>query len=282
MSKGFVMCSRVSIAILVAGLLAGQQAATAKPRTAAREQARERQAKKACLSGDYVNGISILAALFVETEDPTFLYNQGRCYEQNVRYLEAAERFREYLRKAENLSAGERAEADKHIADCEAAAARTQPRMVADTPPVPPPAPPPAPSPAETASPPAVATGSAPSAAPPPLGHPWQHTAKWVATSAAVAFLGLGVVEHVRYYGKNKDYNDDPSCGVAGQCKDLADSADTARMVAIVGYGAAVVAAGLAVTFWLTDSPRAQPSQQASISVACSPTWGGAACGGRF
>jgi hypothetical protein len=269
---------RVSIAILVAGLLVGQRAAAAKPRAAAREQARERQAKKACLSGDYVNGIAILAGLFVETEDPTFLYNQGRCYEQNVRYVEAAERFREYLRKAENLSAGDRAEAEKHIADCEAAAAKTQPRAVADAPP----APAPAPSPADAAPSPAEVTSPAPPAATPPMEHPWQHTAKWIATGAAVAFLGLGVVEHVRYYGKNKDYNDDPSCGVAGQCKDLADSADTARLVAIVGYGAAAVAAGLAITFWLTDSPRVQSAPQASISVACSPTWAGAMCGGRF
>jgi len=112
--------------------------------------------------------------------------------------------------------------------------------------------------------------------------YPWQHTAKWIATGAAVAFAGVGVAEHVRYYSKNKDYNDDPQCGIAGQCKALADAADTARLVAIVGYSAAAVATGLAITFWLTDSPRSASAQPLGLAFRCSPTLGGASCSGRF
>jgi hypothetical protein len=277
----------VFVAIIAAGILASQQVSVAKTHRAAREQSRERQAKKACLSGDYLQGVSILADLFVETEDPVFLYNQGRCYEQNVRYVEAAERFREYLRKAGRLTVEDKAEVDKHIADCEAAAAKNRPRTVAGTPPAPE-QPPVSAAPAPMSPPPppirpvATANNESPSATALPGPHPWQHTAKWVATGAAAAFLGLGVVEHVRYYSKNKDYNDNPACGVAGQCRDLADAADTAQIVAIVGYSAAAVAAGLAVTFWLTDSPRAQSAQPTGISLVCSPAWAGVACSGRF
>jgi hypothetical protein len=263
----------------------GQQSVAAKANSAARELSRERQAKKACLSGEYSKGVSILADLFVETEDPVYLYNQGRCYEQNVRYIEAAERFREYLRKAGDLGADVKADVNKHIADCEAATAKSQSHATTDV--APPPAqqpilvPPPSyqPPPASNAPAPNVGAQATPGlATSATVEHPWQHTAKWIATGAAVAFAGVGVVEHLRYYTKNKDYNDDPQCGIAGQCKALADAADTARLVAIVGYGAAAAATGLAITFWLTDSPR----PASGLAFSCSPMLGGASCSGRF
>jgi hypothetical protein len=246
----------------------------AGPVFAARPAVLDRQAKKACLSGDYVKGVGILAELYVDTGDATYLYNQGRCYEQNVRYVEAAERFREYLRKAPKLGAKVREEVEQHIADCEAALAKRQPS--APPPPAPPPTPPLAPPPAQI-----VAQAPAPA----PEIRPWQRTAKWVATGAAVAFLGLGVAGHAIYYGKNSDYNDDPTCGGAedtGRCKSLADSADTAQIVAIAGYSAAAVAAGLAVTFWLTDKPSAQAPQPTGVAVSCAPALAGLACAGRF
>jgi hypothetical protein len=276
---------RLVVAVLAGSLFASQLTmAAAKSHGAVTEVKREKQAKKACLSGDYQTGVSILADLFVETEDPVYLYNQGRCYEQNVRYVEAGERFREYLRKAKDLTDKIRADVDKHIADCDAGAAKTQPRYAMDNPP--PTAPPPAAPPQMYSPPPTppqapgVATTANPSLAATDVHHPWQHTAKWIAAGAAVGFLGLGVVEHVRYYSKNKDYNDDPKCGVGGQCSDLASAADTAQVIAIVGYGAAAVATGLAITFWLTDSPKPAPS--AGVAIMCSPTLGGATCGGRF
>jgi hypothetical protein len=257
--------------------------AAGKSHGGASETKKEKQAKKACLSGDYQTGVSILADLFVQTEDPVYLYNQGRCYEQNVRYVEAGERFREYLRKAHDITDKIRADVEKHIADCDAGAAKTQPRYaIENAPPVAPPLAPPQtylPQPVPP-QPPGAATPVYP---PPPstdLQHPWQHTARWIAAGAAVGFLGLGVVEHLRYYSKNKDYNDDPKCGIGGQCSDLASAADSAQVVAIIGYGAAAVATGLAITFWLTDSPKVASSS--GVEIACSPTLGGATCGGRF
>ena len=71
------------LTVLLAGLLGSQ------PAFAAKASSLDKQAMKACLSGDYQKGVSILADLFVETGDATYLWNQGRCYEQNHRYEDA-------------------------------------------------------------------------------------------------------------------------------------------------------------------------------------------------
>lgn len=103
--------------------------AEASDRAAARD-AKERAAKKACLNGDPVKGVEILTDLYVDTSDPNYLFNQGRCYEQNDRCEDAIVRFREYLRKAGSEG---RAEAQKHISECESLLA--QKRLEQATPP---------------------------------------------------------------------------------------------------------------------------------------------------
>jgi len=80
---------------------------------------KERAAKTACLAGDYVKGVAILSELYVSTNDPVFIYNQGRCFEQNHRYEDAISRFREYLRVARQINRTDKADAQKHIADCQ-------------------------------------------------------------------------------------------------------------------------------------------------------------------
>jgi hypothetical protein len=67
-------------------------------------ESRERAAKKACLVGDVDKGAEILADLYVDTNDVGFIYNQARCFEQNGKNAQSALRFKEYLRKAKNLS----------------------------------------------------------------------------------------------------------------------------------------------------------------------------------
>jgi hypothetical protein len=59
----------------------------------------------------------------VEARPPalaTAVYNQGRCYQQNNRWEQAISRFREYLRKAKDLSDNDTAEVNRQISDCEA------------------------------------------------------------------------------------------------------------------------------------------------------------------
>jgi tetratricopeptide (TPR) repeat protein len=74
---------------------------------------------KACLTGNTSKGVEILADLFIETRDPTYLFNQGRCFEQNRRYEDAIARFREYLLRDRKLGAEEKVDAERHIAACQ-------------------------------------------------------------------------------------------------------------------------------------------------------------------
>jgi tetratricopeptide (TPR) repeat protein len=89
-----------------------QSSATSK----ANQQAREREARRACLNGDYAEGVKLLSDLFLDFKSPDYIFNQGRCYEQNQRFEEAIGRFREYLRTTKE----DRAPAEQHIAECEA------------------------------------------------------------------------------------------------------------------------------------------------------------------
>ncbi|HEY5285014.1 MAG TPA: hypothetical protein VIM14_19635 [Polyangia bacterium] len=94
---------------------------------AANREAKERAAKRACLNGEPTKGVQILTDLFIDSNDPTYLYNQGRCFEQNNRYEEAIGRFREYLRKVANSPDANKSDAQgaqKHITDCQAVLAK--------------------------------------------------------------------------------------------------------------------------------------------------------------
>jgi hypothetical protein len=81
-------------------------------------QAQERAAKKACAAGDFRKGVEILADLYVDTGDSNYIFNQARCYEQSHQWINAADRFREYLLKAQNAPASDRDDAEKHLAAC--------------------------------------------------------------------------------------------------------------------------------------------------------------------
>jgi hypothetical protein len=108
----------------------------------------EHAARKACMIGNFARGVDILADLFIATGDPVYIYNQGRCFEQNHQWQEASDRFAEYLRKAKTISETERSEAQSHIAECEehiakpvAAPSEPAPQPVVVTPAASPPAP---------------------------------------------------------------------------------------------------------------------------------------------
>src|SRR5207248_8292829 len=92
------------------------------------DDARELQAKEACLGGHPDKGIELLAQLYAETNDPTYIYNQGRCFEQNGRPADAVTRFREYLRKA-TLAPDEKADLQKRIEALEVEARPASPAV---------------------------------------------------------------------------------------------------------------------------------------------------------
>jgi len=109
-----------------------------KPASAASKQALERAAKKACLAGDPAKGVEILAELYVDTNELTYIFNQGRCFEQNRRYEDAIGRFREYLVKGVNLLPEDKAAAQTRIDACESYLPKVEPRppVVSDPAPV--------------------------------------------------------------------------------------------------------------------------------------------------
>jgi len=80
--------------------------------------AKKRAAKTACLSGDYSRGVALLAEVYVDTNNPIHIFNQGRCFQQNGRYEDAVLRFREYQRKNADAGGAPDPEAEKQIADC--------------------------------------------------------------------------------------------------------------------------------------------------------------------
>jgi hypothetical protein len=111
-------------------LLFATSSAYAKRGPAKDEEAKEAlpsQARRACLSGDYEKGLSILTDLFLRTKQPDWVYNQGRCLEQNARYEEAILRFEEYLRLTKGSGARERGPAEEHIAECRAKLPKPEP-----------------------------------------------------------------------------------------------------------------------------------------------------------
>jgi len=113
------------VAFLFAILLVHQTIRTASGAPASSgASAKEKAAKKACLTGNVKVGTEILADLYISSGDPTHIFNQGRCYEQNHRWEDAVDRFREYLRKVPGLVDKEKAEVNAHIAECESLLAK--------------------------------------------------------------------------------------------------------------------------------------------------------------
>jgi hypothetical protein len=121
----------------VCALLLTSPALGAGRQSSVNRQSQEKAARKACLTGDYATGVSILADLFVEHTSPVYVYNQGRCLEQNSRYKDAIARFEEFLRIGETspLDPADRTSAEKHIEDCKAKLAEeTKSQVVAPQP----------------------------------------------------------------------------------------------------------------------------------------------------
>ena len=151
------------LAIAIASLLACL-ALSASARAAEKDDA-EMQARTHFAAGRYSQALEIYARLYAETFHPTYLHNVARCH-QNLRDPDQAiASFREYLRKAKDLTPEQRAAVEGHIAEMEQLQKTRAASGTAAAPPPEPPAPPPvAPLPATPPSPPS--TAPSPTAAP--------------------------------------------------------------------------------------------------------------------
>ena len=105
------------IPVAVTGLMmVGSAAAGA----AESREVREREARKACFTGNVDRGVEILVDLYGETGHPNYIYNQARCFERNGKYDQALLSYEDYLRKAKDLGEAERAQVEKSIAELRA------------------------------------------------------------------------------------------------------------------------------------------------------------------
>jgi hypothetical protein len=209
---------------------------------------REAEAKKACLGGGADHGIELLAELYAETNDPTYIYNQGRCFEQNGRSTDALTRFREYLRKAPSLGAEEKAQVQAHIADMEA----QEKQEKQDAPPV-------APAPVVTVVAPAAVSDTA---------HELR-VAGIATASVGVALVATGIYFGARTQSLSNEVTSDAKKGQFSQSK--YDEGQRDQLLQWVGYGigaAALVSGGLLYYFSSHRGGDEAPT------VAAAPTLG--------
>jgi hypothetical protein len=261
--------------LVSAALLLGASQASA-----AGKQAQERAAKKACLAGDPAKGVEILADLYVDTSDITYIFNQGRCFEQNRRYEDAIGRFREYLTKGEDhISAEEKAVAKKHIDTCESYLPKPEPRSplvpdpVSATPIVK------TPSLAEGASEPQVVAVARESSPPDKNTGSGLRITGIVMGSLGVVALGTGVALNLKVNSMSADLEK-----VDNFNRDTDSSRKNYKTLGWIGYGvgAAFLAGGSLLYFlgWRVGHNSAQPS--VALAPILAPGTAGALLTGAF
>ena len=260
--------SSLALGLVVVVLASPAFAGKVKPKTG-----REKAAQKACALGDYQKGVDILADLLVGSDDPNYIYNQGRCYEQNSRWEQAINRFREYLRKDANISDGDRADVERHISDCEKALAQAAPPAAAPPPvaPVETPAPAPAPPPVT----PDVSTKPAP---PPSDGSQGKglRVAGIVCAAVGLAAVGTGVGLALKTQSMSSDAQ--KSGGGTQAQEDQRKSLENWGWVSY-GVGAAAIATGavLYIVGWPSDK-----SANVALLPALAPDGASMVLKGRF
>jgi hypothetical protein len=242
---------------------------------------RERTARMSCLSGDYAKGVALLSELFVDSRNPTYIYNQGRCFEQNRRYEDAIGRFQEYLRAGRDLSPEDTANANKHIADCkQLLSEQIGPVAPPSAAPVPVPTPTPAANAAGAKEPASLGVATVTGAPPAPSGATGSglRVAGIVVAAAGVVGVAGGILSTLKANSLASDMET-----LDGYTADKESSRKTYRTLGIVGYGvgaAGIVAGGL--LYFLGARSGASPSSGVAFVPVVSPNAAGAAITGVF
>ena len=96
------------------------------PAPAEAEDPRPQAALAACIAGQVDKGIGILADLYAETRNPSLVFNEGRCYQQNGMLEPARLRFAEYLRIGQNEPPQDLERARSYLGDIDAQLARAK------------------------------------------------------------------------------------------------------------------------------------------------------------
>jgi hypothetical protein len=219
------------------------------------------------------DGVAILAELFASTGDLDYVYNQGRCYQQNNRPDEAIARFREYLRRARVLSKGDRDEVESFIKELEAERDANARRRAA-----PAPATPPAPV---SSGEPAVAATAEPAGSGASAGFDGRRVGQASLLAGGALLVGGGVswlIANGQYSSLEEDCNK-RGCTVSRYESGSRSVRTWDRItdVALVG-GAIGVLGGLAAYVWW--SPR--PGERHPVGAVLDPVSRSASLVGRF
>jgi hypothetical protein len=233
----------------------------ARPTLGSERKNQEKIARKACLTGDYAKGVSILADLFVETKDPVYIFNQGRCYEQNRRFEDALAKFEEYTRTPGGKK--DKAEAEQHIEQCKA--------NIPAEPPPPAPAPTtiimqaPRPEPTETSGPAATVVETAP---PVPGERRWGLVTTGIVSSVlGVGGLGAGLYFNLKANDAAKQVSTNP-----GSYEKNRKDESTFRKNAYIAYGVGAGCLVTGVVLIAVGAVRKAPSH--TTDVAFAPSFG--------
>jgi tetratricopeptide (TPR) repeat protein len=248
------------------------------PAFGANREAKEKMARTACLAGDYAKGVTLLSELFVSTNDPNFIFNSGRCYEQNSRYSEAISRFKEYLRVSKRLSDEDRADVQKHIDDCQDSLEKQAPRQL--TPALEQPASShsaPTPIVSPEATPPVVATGTS-AGTRQPSSKPGSGLRVAGITIAAVggAALVAGIIFNLKANSLASDLKK-----TDGYTSDKESSRKTYQTLGWVGYGAGAACVATGAVLYVLGLNSSDGSSVAFVP-AFAPGQAGAVVKGSF
>jgi hypothetical protein len=235
-------------------------------------------ARKACLSGDLTKGVEILTDLYLDSKDATYIFNQGRCFEQNHRYDDAIARFREYLLKASNLGEPEKLDTQKHIDSCQAFLGKREDRLQPEnaSAPLPAPAAPGPSTPPEPAAEPVAQVTAIPATTPPPADSgSGLRTAGAITTFVGVGALVGGLVFNLKANNLAKDIG-------TNRTDSKVSSHDNYVKLAWVGYGtgAACIAGG--VVLYLLGWPNSSPSGKVALIPSVGPGMAGLVLAGTL
>ena len=228
---------------------------------------RPNAALTACASGDVAKGIAILGELYAESRNPSFVFNQGRCYQKNNQLEQARGSFAEYLRIGTNEPPEDLQRAQAFVKELDDTLARQRASQSAAV----------------------VAT---------PATAPGDGSARVLRVSsvvlAAVGVLAVGFGAAMSF--KVKSTNDDLKQLYAGQpyvtdvarVQQLESDGSRYQTLQWVGYGVGAAAfAGAVATFilggskfpWSSESPE---RVALDVTPAVSPDGGGAVLRMRF
>jgi hypothetical protein len=210
--------------------------------------------------GDYTKGVALLVKLYVSTLEPSYLFNQGRCFEQNGKYEEAILHFREYQRTVADQGRAPDDRSEKHIADCQALLDKQKAAAAIGTPPpAVPPAQPSAPHPEVVVQP--EITPVAPPAEAPNTGRGLRVAGLAVA-AAGLGGLATGVILNLKANNLAKDL--EAANGDGAEPKFYSRSKESTRSSyqtwgwVAYGSGAACLAGGAIMYFLGYQQGRSQ------------------------